>query len=108
MDMLQGGKSEHLFDDLLTQVTTRLGQKIEPLRLPNFSRNFAAKMLVLNLNASINIHDGKLYGLTTFSRTGDIFVTYEEDGTATIEADVGFKNLTGGYNWDLRVLGKWK
>ncbi|KAI2809034.1 hypothetical protein BLOT_000175 [Blomia tropicalis] len=105
IDILEGTRSETLFDDLLHLVTKRIGTKIEPLRLPFFSRNFAARMLILNVNASINIHEGKLYGLTTFARTGDIFITYEDD-MATIEADVGFRNLTGSYDWSLQVLGR--
>ena len=105
IDILDGNRSETLFDNLLEHVTKQLGTKIEPLRLPAVSRNFAARMLVLNVNASIDINEGKLHGLTTFARTGDIFITYEDD-TATIEAEVGFRNLTGSYNWALRVLGK--
>ena len=54
IDMVEG-KSETLFDDLLEHVTKRLATKIEPLRLPVFSRNFAARMLILNVNASVNV-----------------------------------------------------
>ncbi|KAH9409487.1 hypothetical protein TYRP_010497 [Tyrophagus putrescentiae] len=87
-------------------VTRRMAAKIEPLKLPPFRREFSTRILnLLPVNGSIAVSGGRLHGLTTFARTGDIWVTYEED-EAVIEADVGFQNLTGGYDWALRVLGR--
>ena len=98
--------AQTLFDDLVKGVTRRMAAKIEPLKLPPFRREFATRILnLLPVNGSIAVSGGRLHGLTTFARTGDIWVTYEED-EAVIEADVGFQNLTGGYDWALRVLGK--
>lgn len=98
-------KQETLFDDMVSFVAGKLGDRLEPLKLPHFSRNFAARLLLMNVNASVQIQNGALYGLTTFARTGDISVTYEDD-SVLIEADVGFKNLTGKYDWNLKVLGE--
>ena len=93
-----------LFDELLTSVTRKIG--IESLRLPTFERQLTAKLFnLVNVNASIRIHDGQLFGLTTVARTGDIYLTYKDD-IATVEADVGFRNITGTYDWDLKFLGK--
>ncbi len=98
--------AQTLFDDLVKGVTKRMAAKIEPLKLPPFKREFSTRILnLLPVNGSIAVSGGRLHGLTTFARTGDIWVTYEED-EAVIEADVGFQNLTGGYDWALRVLGE--
>ncbi|KPL97181.1 hypothetical protein QR98_0002440 [Sarcoptes scabiei] len=57
------------------------------------------------MEISFEVMDGKLFGLTTFSRMGDIFITYKNEA-ALIEAEVGFHNLTGRYDWQLDAVGK--
>lgn len=96
--------SENLFDDIVTFATSKIATKVEPLKLPPIERDFYVKLLMLKMNGSIQIDQGKLHGLTTFARTGDIFVTYEDEAV-TVEAEVGFQNLTGSYNWNLTVMG---
>lgn len=96
---------DYLFDDIVAFAAEKIATKVEPLKLPPIQREFNAKWMLFHLNASIHIDEGKLFGLTTFARTGDISVTYEEEAVS-VEAEVGFKNVTGSYNWALSIIGK--
>nr|XP_046917687.1 uncharacterized protein LOC124498030 [Dermatophagoides farinae]XP_046917688.1 uncharacterized protein LOC124498030 [Dermatophagoides farinae] len=98
-------ESEILFDDILAMVAKLIGNFFEPIPLPSFQRQIQTKILqLIPMNISIQIEHGKLYGLTTFRRMGDIYVIYEDE-SAIIEAEVGFLNLTGKYDWIIDVLG---
>ncbi|OTF78255.1 hypothetical protein BLA29_009533 [Euroglyphus maynei] len=107
LDQLIQHESETLFDDIVTMVSKRIKHRIDPVPLPSFERQIQTKILqLIPVNISIQIEHGKLYGLTTFTRMGDIYVIYEDE-SAIIEAQVGFQNLTGKYDWTINgIFGK--
>uniref|UniRef100_A0A6P6YCQ6 Uncharacterized protein LOC113796393 n=1 Tax=Dermatophagoides pteronyssinus TaxID=6956 RepID=A0A6P6YCQ6_DERPT len=106
LDQLIQHESEILFDDIVRMVSKRIKHRIDPIPLPSFQRQIETKILqFIPINISIDIEHGKLYGLSTFTRMGDIYVIYEDE-SAIIEAQVGFQNLTGKYDWNINVLGR--
>lgn len=105
LNKLLQNNSEVLFDDIVVTVSKRIKHRVDPVPLPPFSRSSSIKVLnMIPVNFSFEVKQGKLYGLTTFARMGDIYVMYEDE-SALIEAEVGFHNLTGKYHWKLDVLG---
>lgn len=97
--------SQSLLDDLIAFAVDKIKDRLEPLKLPPFQKQASRKTSLFTLSTAINVTGGHLYGLSTFARTGDIFVTYHED-TAIIQAEMGFHNLTGAYKWDVKFMGK--
>lgn len=105
LNKLLQNNSEVLFDDIVVTVAKRIKHRVDPVPLPPFRRSSSIKVLnMIPVNFSFEVKQGKLYGLTTFARMGDIYVIYEDE-SALIEAEVGFHNLTGKYHWQLNVLG---
>lgn len=92
---------DSVLDAALTHVTTRL----EPLHLPPFEKNTTIKRIFFTLDASISVYNGTLNGLGSFKRTGPVFLNYTNNHVL-FETEMGFMNLSGGYNWKVKVGGK--
>lgn len=98
--------SAHIFDDILDKAKSAIRKAgLEPFNLPTLSEKFSHDLLLFNFNGVVEAYKGKLSGLTTLIRTGDVFVEYEND-TVVLEANLGFENLTGTYLWKAHLMGK--
>jgi len=98
-------KSSNIFDDILEYSKRAINETgLDPFGLPPFKDRFNYNMLFFVLKGQIEIFEGRLYGLSTLIRTGDIIATYQNN-EVTFEASLGFTNLTGGYKWAANVMG---
>ncbi|KAI1287990.1 hypothetical protein HDE_09758 [Halotydeus destructor] len=98
-------RSENLFDDLLSRVAEAVTQAgFDPLRLPNQVDGFDHDLGLFRFRGHAQVHNGVLHGLKTLIRTGDVIAIYEND-SVTLEANLGFENLTGSYDWRASFMG---
>lgn len=103
-DAFISGKSEFIFDDLLAK--TKLAIKssgFDPFPLPDTNKSFARSLHFLTFRGDLKLYNGTLYGISTLIRTGDLIATYK-DNYVTLEASLGFDNLTGQMNWSASIM----
>ncbi|XP_076355317.1 uncharacterized protein LOC143249406 [Tachypleus tridentatus] len=97
--------STTIFDDTLKRVSMHLKQNnMDPFNLPDHKEVFRKKLLFFLLHGEARIFNGILSGLSTLHRTGDVLITYE-DNAVIVEVNIGFSNLTGGYDWSAKLMG---
>lgn len=98
-------RSESLFDALLAKLRNEVKTSgYDPLSLPDQRQGFSRNVFgVFNVTGEATIYNGTLFGLSTLVRTGDVIATYQND-SVTLEANLGFRNLTGHYDWSATLL----
>jgi flavorubredoxin len=98
-------KSSNIFDNILEYSKRAINETgLDPLLLPPFEDKFKYNLLIFVFEGKIRIFDGRLYGLSSLVRTGDIIATYNNN-EVIFEARMGFANLTGGYQWAANLMG---
>jgi hypothetical protein len=98
-------KSSNVFDNVLEYSKRAIYEAgLDPLPLPSFEDKFDYNLLIFVLKGKIRIFNGRLYGLTSLIRTGDVIATYHNN-EVIFEARMGFANLTGGYQWTAKLMG---
>jgi hypothetical protein len=98
-------KSSNIFDNILEYSKRAINETgLDPLLLPPFEDKFNYNLLIFVFEGKIRIFDGRLYGLSSLVRTGDIIATYHNN-EVIFEARMGFSNLTGGYQWAANLMG---
>ena len=95
--------SNSMVDEWIEQSQKIIVEKrLNPLPLPEYSRNSTANLLVMKLDYRVALGNGTLKGLSTLVRTGPIKAIYSED-SLILEVNMGFKNLRAKYDWQFNV-----
>lgn len=76
---------------------------LDPFMLPNRTESIGHPLLHLLLNGRLDLFDGRVRGLSTLRRTGDVLFTYEP-GSVAFEAGFGFDNLSAQYSWQVNLM----
>lgn len=98
-------RSESLFDDLMVKVTQEIKAKgFDPVELPSQSESFRRDLGFVTATGEAKVYNGILYGLSSLVRTGDVIAVYSND-SVTLEANLGFENMTGSYDWKTTLFG---
>jgi hypothetical protein len=98
-------RSASLFDDIMDKVREELvDAKLDPIDLPDQREAFSHDLGFVKATGEAKLYNGILTGLSTLVRTGDVIADYTNH-SVTLEANMGFQNLTGSYDWRLRLFG---
>lgn len=98
-------RSANMFDDILLQTAESFKRNsLDPMIIPNHTRSFSKNMMFTTVKGSASISNGTLHGLSTLHRTGDIILIYNNTAIG-VEATLGFSNLVGGCNWNVKFMG---
>ncbi|KAM7285951.1 uncharacterized protein ISCGN_032836 [Ixodes scapularis] len=98
-------RSERLVDGLIE----RAGEQIraigaDPFSVPDQNHSFQQDLLFLTAHGEAHLTEGRLYGLSSVKRAGDLLALYQ-DRRVLFEADLEFGNLTGAWKWWVQFLG---
>lgn len=99
-------KSASLFDELLDKLRHEIVKTgHDPLSLPDSTESFSEDLKLFRVHGALNIFNGSLSGLSTVVRTGPVYAHYQKFAVI-LEANIGFENITGDYNWDANFMGE--
>lgn len=91
-------------DYLLKAVATRMkSEGLDPFKMPFIRETFSKRIMMINFKGEVRIAEGTLAGLSTIHRTGDIELNLE-NGTLTLEANLGFGTLIGNFVWGVHFM----
>ncbi|RWS18031.1 uncharacterized protein B4U79_17225 [Dinothrombium tinctorium] len=95
--------STTLFDEILERSKNALRKDYEPLSLPDQTKDFATRVFKYNVSGELKLRNGAINGITTLTRTGEIMAEYRNN-SVSLEADLGFENLTSSYSWSATLM----
>ena len=96
-----------LFDALIDKLNEEIRTAgFDPLKLDDQEEKFYHNLQLFKFYGRAEVHNGILHGLSTLCRNPDdsVIAVYEND-SVTLEASLGFENLTGSYDWSLSLMG---
>ncbi|KAG0419231.1 hypothetical protein HPB47_004259 [Ixodes persulcatus] len=76
----------------------------DPFSVPDQNHSFQQDLLFLTAHGEAHLTEGRLYGLSSVKRAGDLLALYQ-DRRVLFEADLEFGNLTGAWKWWVQLLG---
>ena len=99
-------RTASLFDELLEKLKEEIIKTgHDPLPLPDSTESFNENLGLFRLHGALNIFNGSLFGLSTLVRTGPVYAHYEKFAVI-LEANIGFENITGDYDWSANLMGQ--
>ncbi|GIX74158.1 uncharacterized protein CEXT_557051 [Caerostris extrusa] len=94
----------NLMDSILVQSANFMrNHGMEPLPLPDYKEVYERRIFFIDTRGEFNVYNGTLHGLSTLVRKGDV-ITVFANNSLIFEAEFGFENLTGSYQWLADVL----
>jgi len=97
--------ADDFVDELLARARPLIQEKLEPVKLPEYSYEISKSVIITDVKAMAKVYDGRLSGLSTLYRGGDATLTSSVHGQIiSISTLLGLSNLVGHYRGAVKFM----